>query len=51
MHQQLPLLLLECAYVLSLGESSCEHTSLVKETAAAACINTFQLAPRVNTML
>lgn len=25
-------------------ESSCEHTSLVKETAAAACINTFQMA-------
>lgn len=26
-------------------ESSCEHTSLVKETAAAACINTYQMAP------
>jgi hypothetical protein len=26
-------------------ESSCEHTSLVKETAAAGCINTYQMAP------
>lgn len=26
-------------------ESSCEHTSLVNQTAAAACINTYQMAP------